>query len=85
MRFLLENEQYFDLYANTFLRNYRNSYPDKTDPRAIDWLFVLHTLNFSLSNPKNTSQWTVQGKKGYAALSMAIKRAIDVSTMFIYF
>ncbi|KAM0732147.1 Queuosine 5'-phosphate N-glycosylase/hydrolase [Formica fusca] len=65
-----------DTIANKFLRKY-DVYPHKDDPRAADWLFVLHTLNFSLWHPKGTKQWTVDGEHGFLALCFAIKRTID--------
>ncbi|XP_050466329.1 uncharacterized protein LOC126859265 isoform X4 [Cataglyphis hispanica] len=46
--------------TNKFVRKYE-FYPFKEDPRISDWLFVLHTLNFSLWYPKDKKQWTVNG------------------------
>ncbi|XP_070165643.1 queuosine 5'-phosphate N-glycosylase/hydrolase-like [Polyergus mexicanus] len=65
-----------DTIANKFLRKY-DVYPHKEDPRAADWLFVLHTLNFSLWHPKSSKQWTVDGELGFIALCSAMKRTVD--------
>ncbi|XP_067212022.1 heme transporter FLVCR2 isoform X2 [Linepithema humile] len=51
-------------------------YPDCNDNRAADWIFVLHTLNFSLWSPKGTDPWTVNGYTGFLALCAVMKRAI---------
>lgn len=82
MTFLIVNKNNFYTVTNRFRRH--QTYPEKEDSKLEDWLFVLHTLNFSLWNSKGTKQWTVDGSKGYCALCIAIKRAIDVSTMLIY-
>jgi len=52
-------------------------HPSPGHPKAVDWIFVLDTLNFSFwsSNPQN--KWRVDGQSGYFALCAAIKRAID--------
>ncbi|XP_011052495.1 PREDICTED: UPF0553 protein v1g230591-like [Acromyrmex echinatior] len=52
-------------------------YPSFFDIKAGDWLFLLHTLNFSLWIPNSTKQWTVNNYTGFWALCAAIKRAID--------
>ncbi|CAL1687165.1 unnamed protein product [Lasius platythorax] len=76
MMFLMDNFE--DFY--TLTNKYVHLYPEETDSRMADWLFVRHTLNFSLWNPKGTKQWTVSGTEGYVALCIAIKRAIDEKT-----
>ncbi|XP_011872216.1 PREDICTED: UPF0553 protein v1g230591-like [Vollenhovia emeryi] len=55
-------------------------HPTQNDCRAVDWLFVLNTLNFALWPKKNEPEWSVNGLTGYMALCAAIKRAIDVNT-----
>lgn len=59
-------------------------HPNPGHPRAVDWIFVLDTLNFSFwsSNPRN--KWRVDGQTGYFALCAAIKRAIEVSEACFY-
>ncbi|CAL1687140.1 unnamed protein product [Lasius platythorax] len=78
MTFLMDNIEDFYILTYTFLRP--KAYPVEEDSKKADWLFVLHTLNFSLWNPKGTKQWTVNGSEGYCALCFAIKRAIDEKT-----
>ncbi|CAL1687142.1 unnamed protein product [Lasius platythorax] len=70
-----DNEQYWYILTNKFLRP--ETYPALNSSNTADWLFVLHTLNFSLWNPKGNRQWTVGGSEGYFGLCFAIKRAID--------
>ncbi|XP_076235542.1 queuosine 5'-phosphate N-glycosylase/hydrolase [Calliopsis andreniformis] len=52
-------------------------HPSSEDPRAVDWIFVLDTLNYSFWSKKESLKWTVNGHTGYFALCAAIKRAID--------
>ncbi|CAL7949951.1 unnamed protein product [Xylocopa violacea] len=53
-------------------------HPSSEDPKAVDWIFVLDTLNFSFWSHKNSpTRWCVNGQSGYFALCAAIKRAID--------
>ncbi|XP_017752669.1 PREDICTED: UPF0553 protein C9orf64 homolog [Eufriesea mexicana] len=54
-------------------------HPSSKHPKAVDWIFVLDTLNFSFWNEKNcnNSKWTVNCQTGYFALCAAIKRAIE--------
>lgn len=73
----INNESYEVAYKLLRL----NTYPNETDLKAMNWLFVLHTLNFSLWNRKDSMQWTINGMTGYNALATAIKRAIDVSIL----
>ncbi|CAL1687141.1 unnamed protein product [Lasius platythorax] len=75
MSFLLDNAGNWDILTNIFLRP--ETYPALNSSNTADWLFVLHTLNFSLWNPKSNRQWTVGGSEGYFGLCFAIKRAID--------
>jgi len=69
-----------DKYTScTFIQQFPKLYPSFFDIRAGDWLFLLHTLNFSLWIPNSAKQWTVNNYTGFWALCAAIKRAIDVS------
>ncbi|KAG5315572.1 QSPP protein, partial [Pseudoatta argentina] len=61
----------------TLIRQFPKLYPSFFDIEAGDWLFLLHTLNFSLWIPNSTKQWTVNNYTGFWALCAAIKRAID--------
>ncbi|CAK9822503.1 Queuosine salvage protein [Anthophora retusa] len=54
-------------------------HPSPNDPKAVDWIFVLDTLNYSFWSKKDTPKWTVSGQTGYFALCAVVKRAIDVS------
>ncbi|XP_011302619.1 UPF0553 protein v1g230591 isoform X3 [Fopius arisanus] len=57
-------------------------HPNSGHPKAIDWIFVLDTLNFSFWSSNPDDKWKVNGQTGYFALCAAIKRAIDLLTMF---
>ncbi|XP_043277232.1 queuosine salvage protein [Venturia canescens] len=52
-------------------------HPKADNPKAIDWIFLLDTLNFSFWSPSSERKWKVNGQTGYFALCAAIKRAID--------
>lgn len=75
MKYLKDNEH--NMYNVTNCCRRHETYPDENDSRAIDWLFVLQTLNFALWNRKGSEQWTVDHTKGYLGLCIAIKRAIE--------
>ncbi|XP_029177550.1 queuosine salvage protein-like isoform X2 [Nylanderia fulva] len=62
----------FYLHNNCFVRPL--TYVTDTVIKA-DWLFVLHTLNFSLWCPKGTEQWDC-GAEGFPGLCNAMRRAI---------
>jgi len=50
-------------------------------PRTADWVFVLDSLNFSFWPDPGTPRWRVQyggtWRRGYFALSTALKRAVE--------
>lgn len=52
-------------------------HPQRDDPRAVDWIFVLDTLNFSFWTDPTAKKWRINGETGYFAFCAAIKRAID--------
>lgn len=52
-------------------------HPKPDDPRAIDWIFVLDTLNFSFWTDTGAKKWKVNGETGYFAFCAAVQRAID--------
>lgn len=80
IRYLKENKTEDCLYMLTNRCRRDETFPNRNDSKAIDWLFVLHTLNFALWNRKGSEQWTVKCTNGYFGLCNAIKRAIVVST-----
>lgn len=51
-------------------------HPKSTDPWALDWIFVVDTLNFCFWHKENEPGWVVDGKSGYFALCTAINRAL---------
>ncbi|XP_072755708.1 uncharacterized protein [Anoplolepis gracilipes] len=65
-----------NMFTIKFFRRY-DYYLPPTYIYAIDWLFVLHTLNFSLWNPKDTKQWTVNRVQGFSGLCSAMRRISD--------
>ncbi|XP_012535695.1 queuosine salvage protein [Monomorium pharaonis] len=52
-------------------------HPRPDDPRAVDWIFVLDTLNFSFWTDTGAKKWKVNGETGYFAFCAAVSRAID--------
>jgi hypothetical protein len=64
-------------------------HPKNTDKFAIDWLFVVDTLNYCFWTPESSEQkWTVEKESGYFALCAAITRAqkegIDITSPSFY-
>ena len=51
-------------------------HPKAEDARAVDWLFVVDTLNFCFWSFDDEQGWTVEGKTGYFALCAAVNRAL---------
>lgn len=54
----------------------KNVHPSKHDRKALDWLFVVDTLNFCFWSNEQDDGWTVDGHTGYFALCAAINRAL---------
>ncbi|XP_053986048.1 queuosine salvage protein isoform X1 [Hylaeus volcanicus] len=52
-------------------------HPSPEDHGAVDWIFVLDTLNYSFWSKSDSPKWTVNGQTGYFALCASIKRAMD--------
>lgn len=51
-------------------------HPKPTDENALNWIFVIDTLNFCFwTGGLNADKWTVDKQTGYFALCAAIKRA----------
>ncbi|OWR49020.1 hypothetical protein KGM_202224 [Danaus plexippus plexippus] len=55
----------------------KSIHPDKTHPKAVDWVFILDALNFCFWSKNKETQWTVCGYTGYYALEAALHRAIQ--------
>ena len=79
MCYLKNNGQNFYRITNIFQRNYYMPLPE--DANAVDMLFVIHTLNFSLWRPRdiNHNQWKFNRTTGYHAIGCVVKRAINAS------
>lgn len=63
-------------------------HPTAADKDAIEWIFVIDTLNFCFWTPGNDTKWQVCGETGYFGLCAAIKRArsngIDITNAHFY-
>lgn len=63
-------------------------HPKATDPNAIEWIFIIDTLNFCFWTPGDATKWRVEGETGYFALCAAINRAqrngIDITNAQYY-
>lgn len=63
-------------------------HPKPTDVHAIDWIFVIDTLNFCFWTPGDATKYKVEGETGYFALCAAINRAmrngIDITNAHYY-
>ncbi|XP_077299116.1 queuosine 5'-phosphate N-glycosylase/hydrolase isoform X2 [Arctopsyche grandis] len=62
---------------NDFVYGDDDLHPTSKDETAVDWIFVIDTLNFCFWSLKNTKKWTVKGYTGYYALTAAVRRAIQ--------
>ncbi|XP_019878710.2 queuosine salvage protein [Aethina tumida] len=51
-------------------------HPNSNDPWALDWLFIVDTLNFCFWHHEHEEGWKVEGYTGYFALCAAINRAL---------
>lgn len=64
-------------------------HPNSSDPKAVDWIFIIDTLNFCFWTPGvDTTKWRVDNHTGYFALCGAINRAmkegIDITNPKFY-
>ncbi|KAF5298334.1 hypothetical protein FQR65_LT01112 [Abscondita terminalis] len=63
-------------------------HPKASDPKAIDWLFVVDTLNFCFWHNEDEEGWVVDKYTGYfalcAAINRAIKEGIDITNPSFY-
>ncbi|XP_072755235.1 queuosine 5'-phosphate N-glycosylase/hydrolase-like isoform X2 [Anoplolepis gracilipes] len=74
MEFFLDTfENKLPTISTHFLQKF-DTYSFINDRNVADWLFVVHTLNFSLWNPNNTKQWRVNGAQGFFGLCAAMKK-----------
>ncbi|KAK4880490.1 hypothetical protein RN001_008636 [Aquatica leii] len=51
-------------------------HPKSWNPNALDWLFVVDTLNFCFWHVDGEVKWKVDNQSGYFALCAAINRAV---------
>lgn len=52
-------------------------HPKAEDPWALDWIFLVDTLNYCFWSMENEIGWTVENQTGYFALCKAIHRAMN--------
>lgn len=52
-------------------------HPKATDAHAIEWIFLVDTLNFCFWTPTDYTKYKVNGYTGYFALCAAVNRAMD--------
>ncbi|KAI9583545.1 queuosine salvage protein [Glossina fuscipes] len=52
-------------------------HPKSTDAHAVEWFFVVDTLNFCFWTPTDYNKYKVNGQSGYFALCAAINRALQ--------
>jgi hypothetical protein len=57
-------------------------HPKNEDEEAINWIFLVDSINYCFIDPNNKCHWTVTWKNnkysGYFGLCAAINRAIEV-------
>lgn len=75
-----------ELDVSNFSQN--QHHPKPNDKNAIEWIFVIDTLNFCFWTPGDATKWQVCGETGYFALCAAINRAqrngIDITNANYY-
>lgn len=58
-------------------------HPKNEDEEAINWIFIVDSLNYCFFDPNNKSHWSVTWRNekhtGYFGLCAAINRAMEVS------
>lgn len=63
-------------------------HPKSTDGYALNWIFIIDTLNFCFWTPGCDTKWKVDGQTGYfglcAAINRAMKEGIDVTNPTYY-
>ncbi|KAJ8926322.1 hypothetical protein NQ314_021307 [Rhamnusium bicolor] len=70
---LIEEIESGRLSPNNFSQT--DVHPKSDEPWALDWLFVVDTLNFCFWHKENEEGWKVDGYSGYFALCAAVNRA----------
>lgn len=70
---LIEEVETEKLSTNNFSQT--DVHPNSDQPWAIDWIFVVDTLNFCFWHNENEEGWKVNRHSGYFALCAAINRA----------
>ena len=73
---IIENLKNGQLSIRNFSQNVYH--PNPNDSKAVDWLFVIDTLNFCFWPNAKDPKWKVNGESGYIALCAAVKRALEV-------
>jgi len=65
-----------------------DQHPKPTDAHAVEWIFLVDTLNFCFWTPTDYTKYKVNGYTGYFALCAAINRAIsegvDITNAQVY-
>lgn len=63
-------------------------HPKPNDKNAVEWIFLIDTLNFCFWTPGHGKIWQVCGESGYFALCAAVNRAqsngIDITNAHYY-
>ncbi|KAL5283359.1 C9orf64 family protein [Megaselia abdita] len=77
------------LRSENFSQNNEGLHPDSKDPKAIEWIFLLDTLNFCFWTPgKTDTKWKIDGHTGYfglcAAITRAMRNGLDITNSEVY-
>ncbi|XP_050074894.1 queuosine salvage protein [Anopheles maculipalpis] len=100
-RYIGVNEQAIEKLADRVIRGIKEKeinienfsqhehHPTAKDPHAVNWIFLIDTLNFCFWTPgTDATKWKVDGQTGYFALCAAINRAmregIDITNPAYY-
>lgn len=51
-------------------------HPKSSEAHALNWIFLIDTLNFCFWSPEDKPKWKVENQTGYFALCAAINRAL---------
>uniref|UniRef100_A0A4Y0BWG5 Queuosine 5'-phosphate N-glycosylase/hydrolase n=1 Tax=Anopheles funestus TaxID=62324 RepID=A0A4Y0BWG5_ANOFN len=100
-RYISVHEEAIDKLADRVIRGIKDKeinienfsqhehHPTAKDPHAVNWIFLIDTLNFCFWTPgADATKWKVDGQTGYFALCAAINRAmregIDITNPAYY-
>lgn len=77
------------LRSENFSQNNGDLHPDKSNPKAVEWIFIIDTLNFCFWTPgKIDTKWKVDGQTGYfglcAAITRAMRNGVDITNSQVY-